>query len=56
MTVNPGTLSGLVASAQQFREQSQMEVCSKDRAITFGLVRPSPKPSGQGPGTPAWPQ
>ncbi|XP_070288236.1 cilia- and flagella-associated protein 46 isoform X2 [Myotis yumanensis] len=37
VAVSPATLSGLVASAQQFREQSQAEVCSRDRALIFGL-------------------
>lgn len=64
VAVSPAALSGLVASAQQFREQSQAEVCSKDRARIFGLVRPQPKPScqgchtirGPGPPTPTRPQ
>ncbi|ELK36789.1 hypothetical protein MDA_GLEAN10021259 [Myotis davidii] len=37
VAVSPAALSGLVASAQQFREQSQAEVCSRDRALIFGL-------------------
>lgn len=48
VAVSPAALSGLVASAQQFREQSQAEVCSRDRALIFGLVRPQPKPSCEG--------
>lgn len=56
VAVNPATLSGLVAGAQQFREQSQAEVCSKDRALILGPVRPQPQPSCQGTGTPAGPQ
>ncbi|XP_045438178.1 cilia- and flagella-associated protein 46 [Pipistrellus kuhlii] len=37
VAVNPATLSGLVASTQKFREQSQVEVCNKDRALVLGL-------------------
>ncbi|XP_059517976.1 cilia- and flagella-associated protein 46 [Myotis daubentonii] len=47
VAVSPAALSGLVASAQQFREQSQAEVCSRDRALIFGLKSGGVNPERQ---------
>lgn len=53
MAVNPAAFSSLLTSTQQFREQTQAEVCSEGTALRPGLVRPGPKPSCQGTRTPA---
>lgn len=60
VAVSPAAFSCLLASAQEFREQTQAEVYREDMALTPGLVRHRPQaqlsglpPACRGTGTPA---